>query len=96
MTDLSIPGCAHKTSKNPFPRRSTGKEAAGPAVGTTATHGGFDNDPAIVNHVLARLLGRASISEREGGFSEADLAWDAASDSGRLSGVGAHETDRGR
>lgn len=42
-------------------------------IGQTTTHGGFDNDPDILNDILARVLGRPSITEKEGGFSLADL-----------------------
>jgi hypothetical protein len=41
--------------------------------GGTSTHGGFDNDPVILNHVLARVLGLPSDKPVPGGFSEADL-----------------------
>lgn len=41
--------------------------------GVTSTHGGFDNDPVILNHVLARVLGLPSNEPVPGGFSEADL-----------------------
>lgn len=37
------------------------------------THGGFDEDPDTMNHVLARILGRARITDDNGGFSQADL-----------------------
>ncbi|WP_043840111.1 C1 family peptidase [Muricoccus aerilatus] len=42
-------------------------------IGGTTTHGGFDNDPVLMNHVLARVLERPTITEQEGGFSRADL-----------------------
>jgi hypothetical protein len=41
--------------------------------GGTSTHGGFDNDPVILDHVLARVLGLPSDKPVPGGFSEADL-----------------------
>ncbi|WP_207479960.1 caspase family protein [Arenibaculum pallidiluteum] len=34
--------------------------SAGPAASRSTTHGGFDNDPATMNAVLRRMLGRAT------------------------------------
>ncbi len=45
----------------------------GKTIGHTRTHGGFDNDPDVMNDILARVLSRPSITEKEGGFSLADL-----------------------
>ncbi|MDX2104107.1 MAG: hypothetical protein SF002_16400 [Alphaproteobacteria bacterium] len=42
--------------------------------GSTDNHGGFDNDPAIMNHMLARVLGSTPEALRHTGFSQDELA----------------------
>jgi hypothetical protein len=44
-----------------------------PPASCSTSHGGFDNDPQTINHVLARILGQSWITDAEGGFSTADL-----------------------
>jgi hypothetical protein len=42
----------------------------------STTHGGFDNDPLTMNHVLARILGRPGPGSIKQGFNSAELASD--------------------
>ncbi|TAD90435.1 MAG: hypothetical protein EAZ99_06215 [Alphaproteobacteria bacterium] len=44
------------------------------SLGSTDNHGGFDNDPAIMNHMLARVLGSTPETLRHTGFSQDELA----------------------
>ncbi|MGZ8335949.1 MAG: hypothetical protein ACXWU1_04730 [Allosphingosinicella sp.] len=45
-----------------------------PPASCSTSHGGFDNDPETMNHVLARILGKPRITDAQGGFSAADLS----------------------
>jgi hypothetical protein len=53
--------------------RPKGKQMIEEIMGHTTTHGSFDNDPDILNDILARVLGGLSTTDEEGGFSLADL-----------------------
>ncbi|TCL75694.1 alpha/beta hydrolase [Rhizobium sp. BK251] len=45
-------------------------------VSRSSSHGGFDNDPLTMNHVLARVIGAAGPSALKCGFNSAELSGD--------------------